>query len=181
MKYQRAFTLIEVLIVLAIIAILAGILTPVTMSYIEGARIVRAQNDVEAIGKAILSFNEDTALWPIYEHSENLESYYSVLYGHGALPSEIVDFADRLENQLNSNIPAYPTTGEFAWRGPYISSLGADPWGNSYVVNSSGLIPSSTKAVWVISAGPNGIIDTSLSQERGIAVLSGDDIGCRIK
>ncbi|HLG30064.1 MAG TPA: prepilin-type N-terminal cleavage/methylation domain-containing protein [Candidatus Brocadiales bacterium] len=181
MRYQRAFTLIEVLIVLAIIAILAGILTPVTMSYIEGARIVRAQNDVEAIGKAILSFNEDTALWPIYEHSENLESYYSVLYGSGALPSEIVDFADRLENQLNSNIPNYLTTGEFAWNGPYLSSLNADPWGNSYVVNSSGLIPSSTKAVWVISAGPNGIIDTSLSQERGIAVLSGDDIGYRIK
>ena len=180
MEYRRAFTLIEILIVLAIIAILAGILTPVTMSYIEGARVVRAQNDVEAIGKAILSFNEDTALWPIYR-SGDVEPYYNILYGPGILPSGSAGTDDRLENQLNSNIPAYPTTGEFAWRGPYLSSLDADPWGNSYVVNASELTSSSTKAVWVISSGPNGIIDTSLSQERGVAVLSGDDIGYRIK
>jgi prepilin-type N-terminal cleavage/methylation domain-containing protein len=181
MNYRRAFTLIEVLIVLAIIATLAGILTPVTMSYIEGAKIVRTQGDAEVIGKAVLSFNEDTALWPIYEHGGNFESYYGVLYGPGILPSEIIDYSGRLEDQLNSNIPAYPATGEFAWRGPYLSSLNTDPWGNSYIINASGLSSSSTNAVWVISAGPDGKIDTSFFQERAIAVLQGDDIGFRIK
>lgn len=181
MRCQRAFTLIEILIVLAIIAVLAGILTPVTMSYIEGARIVRAQNDVEVVGKAILSFNEDTALWPVYQSSGDAEPYYNILYGPGVLPSESNGSGDRLENQLNSNIPNYPTTGEFAWRGSYLSSLNTDPWGNSYIVNASELSPSSTKAVWVISAGPNGIIDTAFSQERSTAVLQGDDIAYRIK
>lgn len=181
MKHRGAFTLIETLIVLAIIATLAYILTPVTMSYIEGAKIVRAKNDAEVVSKAILSFNEDTALWPIYQQSGDTEPHYNILYGPGVLQFESDAFRDRLENQLNSNIPNYPTTGEFAWRGPYLSSLDTDPWGNSYVVNASELSPLSTKAVWVISAGLNGRIETSFSQERGIAVLQGDDIGYRIK
>ncbi|MGR3309289.1 MAG: type II secretion system protein GspG [Candidatus Brocadiales bacterium] len=181
MKYRRAFTLFEILIVLAIIGTLAGLLTSVIMSYIESARIVRAQNDVEVIGKAILSFNEDTALWPIYQHDGDVEPHYNILYGSGVLPLESIGSGDSLENQLNRNIPNYPITGEFAWRGPYLSSLNADPWGNSYMVNASELSPSSTKAVWVISAGSNGKIDTSFSQERDTALLQGEDIGYRIK
>lgn len=181
MKYRRAFTLVEILMVLAIMGVITSVLTATIMSYLESTRIVRAQKDVEVIGKAILSFNEDTALWPIYQQSGDTEPSYGVLYGPGVLPSEIVDSGDRLENQLNKNIPNYPTTGEFAWKGPYLSSLNPDPWGNSYVVNASRLTPSSTMAVWVISAGPNGIIDTSFSQERNTAALSEDDMGYRIK
>jgi prepilin-type N-terminal cleavage/methylation domain-containing protein len=181
MSYRRAFTLIEILIVLAIIATLAGILTPVAMSYVKGARIVRAQKEVEVTGKSILSFNEDTAMWPIYQHSGDVEPFYNLLYGPGVLPFGSMDLGDRLENQLNGNVPSYPTTGEFAWRGPYLSSLNTDPWGNSYIVNASELSASSTKAVWVISAGPNGVMETSFSQERSVAILQGDDIGYRIK
>jgi hypothetical protein len=36
-------------------------------------------------------------------------------------------------------------------------------------------------AVWVISAGPNGIIETTHSQSITAAVLGGDDIGIRLQ
>jgi prepilin-type N-terminal cleavage/methylation domain-containing protein len=97
-----------------------------------------------------------------------------------------------LRDQLISNIPAYALrtpTSQFGWNGPYLSSaLGPDPWGNRYIVNigqidamqASGL--GSTKfAVWVISAGPNGIIETMPNRPFTNAPLGGDDIGQRLQ
>ncbi len=77
------------------------------------------------------------------------------------------------------------------WSGPYLpESPGPDPWGRRYVVNI-GLIPSADSptedrgparfAVWVMSAGPNGVIETSYRQPIGNAALAGDDIGVRLQ
>jgi hypothetical protein len=70
------------------------------------------------------------------------------------------------------------------------SATNADAWNNRYVVNT-GLIDTTqgtqtgagaTKnAVWVISAGPNGQIDTAYTQAITVAILSGDDIGIRFQ
>src|SRR5713101_3686857 len=66
MKESRGFTLIEMVVVLAVIAILAAILTPIVTSYIERARVDAATNDVKKIAAAIVQFNTDTRVWPIY-------------------------------------------------------------------------------------------------------------------
>ena len=75
--------------------------------------------------------------------------------------------------------------------GPYLSStIGSDAWNNRYAVNV-GLIDTTqgtqtpagvTKsAVWVISAGANGQIETTYAQSITTAVAGGDDIGVRIQ
>jgi prepilin-type N-terminal cleavage/methylation domain-containing protein len=46
---ERGFTLVEVLAVLIIVAILAGIGTPIYLSYVEGARAADAQTTIGAI------------------------------------------------------------------------------------------------------------------------------------
>jgi type II secretory pathway pseudopilin PulG len=47
-----------------------------------------------------------------------------------------------------------------------------DPWGNAYVVNT-GAQPGDR--VWVLSAGPNGRIDTPFRQPSAVAAPAGDD------
>ena len=58
--------MIEMVVVLAVIAILAAILTPIVTSYVERARVNTATNDVKKIAAAIIQFNTDTKVWPIY-------------------------------------------------------------------------------------------------------------------
>jgi prepilin-type N-terminal cleavage/methylation domain-containing protein len=72
----------------------------------------------------------------------------------------------------------YRTAGTKRWRGPYVSKLGADPWGNNYVINIGAIasgIPSvgATERGWMLSAGPDGTLQTAATS----AALSNDDRG----
>ena len=53
-----------------------------------------------------------------------------------------------------------------------------DPWGNRYAANV-GVGPGS--AVWVLSAGPNGRIETTFEQPAARALASGDDVAARVR
>lgn len=77
------------------------------------------------------------------------------------------------------------------WNGPYISAvIKSDPWGKRYMVNTGWLSGGATaadekgdmrRAVFVVSAGDNGVIDTPYDQPINDASLQGDDIGVRIQ
>jgi prepilin-type N-terminal cleavage/methylation domain-containing protein len=106
------------------------------------------------------------------------------------ITSWITGTTDLLDNQLQKNIPGYLLKGgpnPMGWNGPYLSApeIPADPWGNRYMVNirfleaSIGQLYSDGQvklAVWVISAGPNGIIETPFAQPSASAEKFGDDI-----
>lgn len=53
-----------------------------------------------------------------------------------------------------------------------------DPWGNAFIVNVGA---SGNEAVWVLSAGPDGVIDTPFNQQAGTASVSGDDLARRVR
>jgi GT2 family glycosyltransferase len=63
-------------------------------------------------------------------------------------------------------------------------SIAPDPWGNHYLIYPSPAGPGATHradmARWVLSAGPNGIVDTPFRQAPDAAALGGDDIGVRL-
>jgi hypothetical protein len=99
-----------------------------------------------------------------------------------------------LADQLTGNGPGYAmrtVTSAFGWNGPYVSTeFRPDPWGNRYIVNiglvdaSSGVINELGQpkaAVWVLSAGPNRIIETPYLQPVTAAFAGGDDIVFRIQ
>ena len=82
--------------------------------------------------------------------------------------------------------------GEYAgWNGPYVSAeLKGDPWGNQFMVNTRFLDGGSTaadgqgqirRAVFVVSAGYNGVIETPYEQPITDARVYGDDIVVRIQ
>jgi type II secretory pathway pseudopilin PulG len=61
MKHLAGWSLIELTIILVVLSILSAILAPVISRYVRNAKVVRAREDVQALGSAIMMFIEDTA------------------------------------------------------------------------------------------------------------------------
>jgi len=199
------FTLIELTVVLAVIVTLALVLTPSIANFINDSRVAKARNDCQTLASAIFQFYRDTGFFPLWRIAQNggtglPANRLLVLASRGNPPLEDVPTLwssggiGGLSEQLVNNVPGYvlkTPTSQFGWNGPYFSSeIGADPWGNRYLVNI-GLIDASPgaatlsgqqkRAVWVLSAGPNGTIDTPFNQPILNAVVGGDDIAVRIQ
>ncbi len=200
---KRGFTLIEIVIVLAVIAVLAAFLIPTMWGHSEKSRALRAMNDCKTIAEAIMNFYQDTRAWPVYSDSATTpvtppsKATIDVLFTDGneaELGSNITGWPpggnrsalqDHLEKGRTSGGQSYPTALPFAWKGPYLTDFKSDPWGSKYYINATYLQPgSANNAVWVLSAGPNGLIETNFTQPVSGTMapsLGGDDIGYRIK
>ena len=62
---EMGFTLIELIIVIAIIGTLAGIATPVMITYTERARVERAKIEIRNIEREIMAFNVENDSFPV--------------------------------------------------------------------------------------------------------------------
>lgn len=199
---QKGFTLIEVIVAIAVVAILAGIITPSVIKHLDDSKRARAQNDCLVIGSAIGSFYKDVARMPNMNAAG--AAGVTLLVGAGNIPAlaagvttwndaTTVATCDLLSNHLSADTPKsqstniYPTTtsmpgSEFVWRGPYQASFPSDPWGNRYAVNIGN---ATGNALWVLSAGPDGIIQTTFAPAAPAVgttlAASGDDIVYRLK
>ena len=199
----KGFTLIEIVVVVAVVAILAGILTPIVAKQITDGKISRAFSDVKVIGAAIGDFYKDNDKWPIYINpslslAENNRLDLLVGVGNDAA-SEGEDtglwneggwgtnFVDRMEDHLVYNEPpSHPVDyDEPKWNGPYIAKITSDPWGSHYSVNArylNSFYQEEGEVVWVMSPGVNVTWETGFSQLNTSSVnMGGDDIGFRIK
>src|SRR5437016_11089906 len=87
---SKGFTLIELAVVLAIIAVLAAVLTPMVTGYLDQARTARAQADVRTIADAIKLYNRDTGRWPIHDSGAqypNTSAAADIATGGGTAPT----------------------------------------------------------------------------------------------
>ncbi len=179
-RYARGgFTLIEIVIVIAVIAILAGIATPSIVNNVRDSRIARAKNVTKEIAATIASFYKDVGRWPSTDGTNDLvylASETGEMPPAGTGVTGWTGNSDTFADQLIDNDPSYTTTGEFAWRGPYQKEFATDPWGKKFLCNVGSLSAGSTTPVYVLSAGPDGIVETDVG-----ALLAGDDIGFRIQ
>src|SRR6266850_3441648 len=166
MTKDKGFTLIELAVVLAIIAILAAVLTPLVTNYLDQARLTRAQADVRTIADAIKLYQRDTGRWPIYDGANNYPNgvVSGAVFGtsNGSTPSNGGSFnlpaalaTTTLEAYVNNNYSGPSGNAPFpkaAFRGPYLGSADSDPWGYKYLLTAANLGPSSTFHAFVISA-----------------------------
>lgn len=108
MRDDKGFTLIQLLIVVGIIAILAGIAMVRFNSALTKAKLDKAEVEIEMMGRAIEQIEEDT------------ENYIEEL--------------EQLDD-TTAPVPDDRDTSFSPWWGPYLSSLPKnieDPWGTSY-------------------------------------------------
>jgi general secretion pathway protein G len=197
MMKSKGFTLIELAVVLAIIAVLAAVLTPMVTGYLDQARVARAQADVRTIADAIKLYQRDTGRWPVYASSGDYPNTVgggkALIGGNtGSTPvngtatwnASSVIASSSLETYVNGNFTGMSTTNTFpkaGFRGPYLGSVDADPYGNRYILTAADLA-GSTNHAFVISAGPDGKLDTAMDQPAtGQFVVGNDDIVSVIK
>lgn len=105
---QSGFTLIELMVVVVILAILAGFVVPKLMDRPDEARIVKAKQDIQAISSALQLYKLDNYQFP------------STDQGLDALV------------QKPSGDPEPKN-----WK-PLLDQLPNDPWGNAYLYLSPG-------------------------------------------
>lgn len=210
MKKASGFTLIEMVVVLAVVAILAAILTPTIAKNINDAKVARANNEIQVLSAAVGSFYKDLGRWPT-GNGTTLTDTIRVLYGPGTEPGIQgggvaqeeywrsttnpwgAAFIDTFQNQLIQNLPGgggggvlYPNNltvprPELRWQGPYITEVKADPWGSHYSCNIYYTYFTTTNFVGIWSAGPDRTSNTDAIQLSTAVTIGGDDIIYRIQ
>ena len=105
MRHGKGFTLMEMLVVMALIALLAGIAVPAYMGRADQARVDKVTSDFATIGTALSLYKFDNAVLPSSEQG------LSALVRKPSLA---------------------PVPGRYR-QGGYLRNLPLDPWGNSYV------------------------------------------------
>ncbi len=163
---RSGFTLIEIVIAVAIVAIFAAALSPMVFRHLEEAKVGKAASETEVIANAVLSYYKDVGKWPITNTNgpsgnaiDRVRSSSTVATGTGPdaasgasnwgtygtskplgdylFYNNADDDSQATGGGANQSNQDWPTTGKGAWRGPYIDSYYVnDPWGNAYIVNS---------------------------------------------
>jgi general secretion pathway protein G len=100
----RGFTLIEVLIVVVILGILAGLIVPRIMDSPDKARVVAAKNDIQAIMSGLKMYRLD----------------------NGAYPSAGQGLEALVKKPETGDVPRNYKPGG------YLEHLPKDPWGSDY-------------------------------------------------
>ena len=120
---HRLFTLVELLTVIAVIAILAGIAVPVVVGMQSKGRETSARADMNAIKMALTQFKADYSVWPQINPTGNLITNFSELTASGDLLIEApfndtdstdpfkasIDAYDRITQALTNNVVAATT------------------------------------------------------------------------
>ncbi len=208
---QKGFTLLEIIVVLAVLGALAAMLSPAVFRYIDDGNRTRAQGDVQVIATAINRMYADTSRWPFYDDGQGQKNRIGNVDAthltsnpacNSATPQAMscdttaptsganwgnfsVLKVDSLAGQLMDNDPGYLTTGPRAWRGPYVEAVPPlDPWGRSYLVNIGNADPAAEGPgqPWVVALSAGpNGIIESLHGATPNPVVGGDDVIARIK
>jgi general secretion pathway protein G len=131
---SRAFTLVELLLVVTIIGVLAALVVPKFAGRSQQARITAAKQDiVGTLGVALDLFEQDAGRYPTTE--EGLQVLVTA-----------------------------PTQGDVSgWNGPYIKSatVPKDPWGRDYRYTYPSQLTGNASLYDLLSAGPDGQYGTA--------------------
>ena len=163
---RQGFTLIEIVIAVAIVAIFAAAMSPMVFRHLEDAKVGRAEKETGIIANAVLSYYKDTGAWPYTNangptgNAINRVVSGSVIatgwgpdaasgagnWGTYGTTKQLGDYlyynnpdddSSATGASVDQDNQDWPTFGKQAWKGPYVDSYELlDPWGNAYVINT---------------------------------------------
>ncbi|RYC43350.1 type II secretion system major pseudopilin GspG [Pectobacterium zantedeschiae] len=105
-RNQGGFTLLELLVVLMIIALLAGFVGPKLFSNVDQAKEKTAQRQMRSLGDALSQYRLDTGSWP----SEN--------QGLKALTEKPANAYNWNGPYLSQQVPLDPWGNQYQWHNP---------------------------------------------------------------
>ncbi|MEA2063099.1 MAG: prepilin-type N-terminal cleavage/methylation domain-containing protein [Gemmatimonadota bacterium] len=221
MRNNKGFTLIEIIVAVALVAILSAAIAPSVLNNIAQGRISRAQSDVQAIASAIVRFRTDTGYYPrmievrgdttkisflaseagAWAQAAAAEEWPTAMSSSAGADASCEDYTSHLIRGMSrqgdltgadstyyyyrSDNPIDPN--KIGFRSSLMNSDPTDPWGHRYMCNVRSLEVVG-EPVWIISAGPDGLFQTDMTQgdpavtgNGASATLDGDDIGYRVQ
>lgn len=138
-KHQKGFTLVELMIVIAILGILAAIAIPNFLSYREKSKIAQAESELKGLETTIMDLALDTNMWPTGNPA-----------GDSSNGGEVWNL-----NAADAGLVANGG-GWDGWVGPYLTSVPTDPWGKNYFMDEDYMIDGVNYTV-IGSFGPNKV------------------------
>lgn len=153
--FNQGFTLVEILVVMAVIAILAGVILRGVLGSTDKAKAGRAKSEIGQIAGIIQQIEVDTGCWPKASAEAVCKTPYVV--EEGVSDNEIWDLNDLAVGIVGDSDGVFPS-----WQGPYMTIVHNDPWGNLYFFDTDYDIDPSAGENWAAvlgSFGPNGVQD----------------------
>ena len=110
---KNGCTLLELMVVVAIIVLLAGIILPNYAKRVDRAKMVKVEADISAIETAISMYSND------------MGGYFGDLKNGVSLGTS----TDPVSIGL---VQGPGDSSQAKWNGPYLKGINKDPWGNNY-------------------------------------------------
>ncbi len=154
-KNNSGFTILELIVNVAIIGILTAIAVPAYTTFRDKARVAQARSDLHNIQLAMELLANDTSQWP---------GHQPVGKTNTAANNEIWDLSDEIAGLVD-------TDGNFPnWKGPYMKSVPKDPWGMNYFLDTDYYVNGKLEAA-LGSFGPNKCCQNVYDSDDVILVL----------
>ena len=158
MNYNRGFTLIEIVVVLAILAAMGGAITPLVVRIIDNKR---EKATIEALKEFKSAIIGDPKIV-----SKEIRTYFGYIGDMGSLPIQIEDLYQK-GSQPSFTYDTTKKTGA-GWNGPYIdpslvenlASLKLDAYGNEFTYDATEFVDSTVGvavSAKITSKGPDGV------------------------
>ena len=156
-KKSRGFTLMELMVAIAIVGVLSAIAIPNYLKYRQKGLIGRATGDLKTIQRKIQDLGHDTGLWP----NKRLAGSH-VTMGSGG---EVWDLS-----QSTAGLTANGGGAFSDWQGPYFTGPFKDPWGHNYFFDGDYNLNGRIVPV-VGSFGPNGCCKNAYDDDDIILII----------
>ena len=134
---QAGFTLVELLVVISIVGLLAGLMTVAIPRAMEAGKKAKVKGELTAIVAAVKAYKQEYGQWPVAKSQmDSVADEYNSWYGPPTTESESKDLMKILSGDMTVRKDGQTMNpkGVRFLEGAKTDGTFQDPWGNQYCV-----------------------------------------------